>query len=124
MFPFRLVEDQIDIHWSYINTKHADFKAEEKLLKLMQNDPAKAAAEYQTQPIVFQAPKTTPKGSTAKFDFEIDGKSTSDIEEDELETNDRGKVHCSSMSLSKQDKTNCRLIRMFFHICFWLRTEV
>ena len=93
LFQFRLVEDQIDIHWSYINTKHADFKADEKLLKLMQTDPAKAADEYQRQ------------------------RSESDIEEDELETNNRGKI-CAGMN--KQDKTNCRLIRKFFFLLIFV----
>ena len=54
----------------------------------MQADPAKAAAE---------------------FDKKI--RSESDIEEDELATNNRGKI-CASMN--KQDKTNCQLIRKFF----------
>ena len=36
------MKDQIKFHLSYINTKHPDFKAEKRLLKLLKTDEAEA----------------------------------------------------------------------------------
>lgn len=75
----------------------------------MEINPVKAEDIYQKEHLSIQMHANTINFAS---NVETDEKTQSDLEEDELESENYAQMHCDGMT--KQDKTNCRLIRKFF----------